>query len=160
MENLLTYAEEQYAFVRDARNVLMTYCKTIANRDFLKEHGSFGRGGSIRNILVHIANTYEFWIGKWGLKKDQIFTEYGTKQTIEDVIDLFDNIDLLVFEFIRLLGRPDFNEIYFEINGVKNTVKSLQVFSHVITHEFHHKGQILSLSRHWGYTPVDTDIMR
>ncbi|MCB0535444.1 MAG: hypothetical protein KDD14_24780 [Saprospiraceae bacterium] len=36
----------------------------------------------------------------------------------------------------------------------------LRLFTHIVTHEFHHKGQILSLSRHLGYTPVDTDIMR
>jgi uncharacterized damage-inducible protein DinB len=39
-------------------------------------------------------------------------------------------------------------------------VDGFKLFTHTITHEFHHKGQILTLSRQLGYTPVDTDIMR
>ena len=36
----------------------------------------------------------------------------------------------------------------------------LQLFTHTITHEFHHKGQVLSMSRLLGYVPVDTDVIR
>ena len=36
----------------------------------------------------------------------------------------------------------------------------LELFTHVLTHEFHHKGQILVLGRAWGYEPVDTDVLR
>ncbi|WP_423227985.1 DinB family protein [Sabulibacter ruber] len=30
----------------------------------------------------------------------------------------------------------------------------------MITHEFHHKGQIPSLGRHLGFVPDDTDVVR
>ena len=36
----------------------------------------------------------------------------------------------------------------------------LQLFTHTITHEFHHKGQVMSMSRLLGYVPVDADIIR
>ena len=157
---IVSYTNQQYGFVRDARKVLLNYCKTIADLDFVKENPSFGRGGSIRNLLVHIANTYEFWVGKWGLQKDLPFTAYSDNHSVDDITTLFAGIDQLMAQFIDLLGKPSFREIEYEINGKKNTVSPLQLFSHVITHEFHHKGQILSLSRHWGYTPIDTDIIR
>ncbi|MCB0624495.1 MAG: hypothetical protein KDC43_11415, partial [Saprospiraceae bacterium] len=38
--------------------------------------------------------------------------------------------------------------------------EAFRLFTHVVTHEFHHKGQILSLTRHLGFVPVDTDVMR
>ncbi|MBD0332653.1 MAG: DinB family protein [Chitinophagaceae bacterium] len=160
METIFTVAKEQYGFVRDAREALLHYCKTISSNDLLKENSSFGRGGSIRNLLVHIANTYEFWIGKWALGKNVVFTNYDSKQNIGGIIDLFDSIDVLMVEFIESLRRPEIKGINYEINGIKNTTEPFKLFSHVITHEFHHKGQILSLSRHLGYTPIDTDIMR
>jgi uncharacterized damage-inducible protein DinB len=50
--------------------------------------------------------------------------------------------------------------IHFIINGRNETATPLQLFTHVITHEFHHKGQILSRCRQLGYVPVDTDILR
>ena len=158
MEPVSKYAMEQYEFVRASRNVLVDYCKTISPGDFLNAHSSFGRGDSIRNLLTHIANTYEFWIAKHGLNRPVVFTAYDSIQSIDDVIDLFNVVDKIMFEFMGLLEIK--KQIDFEISGIKSTTTAFKLFTHVITHEFHHKGQILSLSRHLGYTPVDTDIMR
>ena len=160
MESSFKYFEEQYELIRDARKVLFDYCKTISSNDFLKENSSFGRGGSIRNLLTHIANTYEFWIAKHGLGKAISFTPYDSVQSLNDVIELFTKIDTMIVEFIESMEKEEKKEIVFEINGVKNRATPFKLFTHVITHEFHHKGQILSISRQLGYTPVDTDIMR
>ena len=154
------FCKEQYELVRESRAVLFNYCKTISGTNFVSENNSFGRGGSIRNLLVHIANTYEFWIGKHGLKNNIIFTTYTSQETIYDVIKLFVFIDTIMNEFIGLIEKNGNQSIAYEINGEKNTSDAFKLFTHVITHEFHHKGQILSLSRHLGYIPVDTDIMR
>ena len=126
---------------------------------FTSTHSSFGRGGSIRNLIVHIATTYQFWIGQEFLKKEMVFTEYTSITGMEDVVRLFNSVDLLMEEFFseaENLGRDDIKP------GIKeeNTLYAFKLFTHVITHEFHHKGQILSLSRQLGYIPVDTDIMR
>lgn len=160
MELVFKYAKEQYELVRESRKVLFNYCQTISAVDFLKENSSFGRGGSIRNLLVHIANTYEFWIAKWGLNKNIVFIPYDSKQHINDIIDLFNVVDSIMYEFMESFEKPEIKQISYEINGTKNSTSPFKLLTHVITHEFHHKGQILSLGRHWGYTPIDTDIMR
>ena len=160
MVNGLNFCKAQYEFVRESRAVLFNYCETMSESHLLSENNLFGRGGSIRNLLVHIANTYEFWIEKNALNKDVIFTTYNSKETITDIIELFDTVDNFMYELIALLEKQEDKQIQYEINGIKNTSTLFKLFSHVITHEFHHKGQILSLSRHLGYTPVDTDIMR
>ena len=85
---------------------------------------------------------------------------YDSKQSVTDIIELFDGVDNMMYEFIKLFENPGAKEIYYDIDGVKNSASLLKLFTHVITHEFHHKGQILSISRHLGYTPVDTDIIR
>jgi uncharacterized damage-inducible protein DinB len=154
------YCKEQYEYVRDSRGVLLEYCKTISSNDLLGENHSFGRGGSIRNLLVHIANTYEFWIASCALKKTVVFTKYESIENIYDIIRLFDLVDNLMYELIALLEKEENKQIHYEINGIQNSADAFKLFSHLITHEFHHKGQILSLSRHFGYVPVDTDIMR
>jgi uncharacterized damage-inducible protein DinB len=153
------YLQKQYNLVLESRSVLFDYCKTIKNEDFTNENSSFGRGGSIRNLLVHIANTYEFWIANISLKKSIVFSPYENYQTIEDVIKLFLSIDNFMNDFFELTEKSD-NEIQYERNGKATTTEPFKIFTHVITHEYHHKGQILSLSRHLGYIPVDTDIMR
>lgn len=151
---------KQYEFIKEARTVLLEYCKTIPPEEFIIEHGTFGRGGSIRNLLVHIANTYQFWIGNKALKKDISFTAYDSIENIDQVRHVFEEVDLLLREFIHMAEAPENQWITYEINGLIAEVEPLKLFTHVITHEFHHKGQILSIGRLMGHIPVDTDIMR
>ena len=158
MESGFNFCKQQYEFVRESRAVLFNYCKTISEKHFITENNLFGRGGSIRNLLVHIANTYEFWIAQQSLNHEVIFSTYDSKKTVTDIVELFDVVDIFMNEFISLIAENKL--IGYKVNEIKNTAAPFRLFSHVITHEFHHKGQILSLSRHLGYLPVDTDIMR
>ena len=160
MNSDLHYSRQQYELVLESRTSLLDYCKTISPPDFLSTNSSFGRGGTIRNLLVHIANTYEFWIGKNALKMNVVFTKYKSVNKVEEVIALFSRADILLFEFIEKVAESRIQLVEYEINGNKSVVEPLKLFTHVITHEFHHKGQILSMSRHLGYTPVDTDIIK
>lgn len=160
MTTTASYFKSQYQLVQNSRQVLFEYCQTISNDNFVNENSSFGRGGSIRNLLVHIANAYEFWIIKNALKKDIVPTAYASKSTLEDVKPLFDTIDLEVNNFIDQFKGTEFIKLEFDIYDTQRIITPFELYTHVITHEFHHKGQILSLSRHLGYTPVDTDVIR
>lgn len=158
MTSILKYTEEQYELVKSSRNVLFDFCSIISPEDFVNQNTSFGRGGSMRNLLVHIANTYEYWIANLVLKNNILYSKYEDNTDISDVIKLFSHVDAFMNAFI--INIESFNDVQYEIQNVKSTASSLKLFTHVITHEYHHKGQILSLSRHLNYIPVDTDIMR
>ncbi len=160
MTLLSEYAREQYELIKASRHVLLEYGSTIAPQHLLHSNASFGRGGSIRNLLVHIANVYESWIGQQALKKEIAFTTYESKQSITDIRSLFDTIDAMMEEFIKKMDSPDMQNITYEFNTEQRLSSAFSIFTHVITHEFHHKGQIFSMSRQLGYTPVDTDIIR
>ncbi len=151
--------QKQYDLVRSSRKVLLEYCQTISVEDFLTENSSFGIG-SIRNLLVHIGTTYEFWIGKHALNKDIHITEYNSVKNALEAVDLFLHIDSLVEQFIKVYSEIYLTDIELNINDKKVDINPFTLFTHVITHEFHHKGQILSLSRHLGYLPIDTDVIR
>ena len=153
------YFQHQYEFVKSSRKVLLEYCKTLSGEDFLIENSTFGRG-SVRNLLVHIGNTYEFWIGRESLKKNIKFTEYNSVKNVIEAEVFFSSIDSLLEEFINVYHEKDMIDIEIDLHGKVIVATPLKLFTHVITHEFHHKGQILSLSRHLGYVPVDTDVMR
>jgi uncharacterized damage-inducible protein DinB len=152
------YQQKQYNLVLESRNILFDYCRTIREEDFINQNSSFGRGGSMRNLLVHIANIYEYWIANTTLKMNKIYSQYEDYKNIDDIINLFAAVNGFMNEFLEFEKSSD--QIEFERNGIKTTAEPLTIFTHVITHEFHHKGQILSLSRHLGYTPIDTDIIR
>ncbi len=159
MQLVSTFTSKQYQLVKGSRETLLGYCKTIAPEKFIEESPLFGRGGSIRNLLVHVNNTYQFWIQQVALGGKAKYTSHEDIRTIEDAINMFELVDKLMEEFIQAIdSMPE--ELVYEEDGEKNIIRPFDVYSHVITHEYHHKGQIVSLSRHLGYTPIDTDIMK
>lgn len=149
----------QYNLVKSSRQVLLDYCERISETDFVRENSSFG-SGSIRNLLVHIGNTYEFWIGRHALNLKMDFKEYKTVKNTSEAKEFFLTIDALIIRFIDVYSGELLEDLTFELNGRQVRASPFKLFTHVITHEFHHKGQILSLSRYLGYIPVDTDIIR
>ena len=153
------FFKAQYELVLSARKVLLGYCAAVAPEHFVEEYSTFG-GGSIRNLLVHNANTYQWWIGRHALQTDFGFTEYDSIINIEQTISLFQSVDSFMEKFFERFGNHPLEPVTVSLREHTFLSTPLELFTHVITHEFHHKGQILSLSRHLGYVPIDTDIIR
>jgi uncharacterized damage-inducible protein DinB len=153
------YARSQYEFVLSSRKSLLGFCSTLKTEDLLRENGNFGKG-SIRNLLVHCVNTYDFWIGECALGIVSIQIEPVTINSMDEIVLLYQKVDAMMHQFFNAVQHREQLDFTFFLGGEETTEPGLKLFSHVITHEYHHKGQILSMSRHLGYTPVDTDIMR
>ncbi|TKC12177.1 damage-inducible protein DinB [Pedobacter polaris] len=151
--------KQQYELVLSSRNTLIEYLKTIRKSDLLTENSSFGRG-SIRNLLVHICDTYASWIGQRALGKEILIFEFNNFKNIEECLAYFRSIDIYIADFIVKFENDYNRPIEIIKNGEVSLISPLTLFTHVITHEFHHKGQIMSLSRHLNYIPVDADIIR
>lgn len=158
--SLSDYSKEQYVYVKEARHFLLDYCKTISPEHLTFENPGFGHGGSIRNVLVHVADCYQSWISHRILKRPFTSFQFQDYNHIEGIENLFSLVDEFMEHYFDFLINNESINIEFVKDGVKQSVTSFKIYSHVITHEFHHKGQILSMSRQLGYTPVDTDIMQ
>jgi len=136
--------------------VLLEYCESIKAEDLLKQHPSFANA-SMQYLLLHMANCYFFWLGEVALKKKMEYLDYQTVHSLAAIRTQFETVNHLVNKFLN----TDWPEaIPYEIRGALGTTTPLKLFTHVITHEYHHKGQLLSMSRFMGYTPVDTDVLR
>ncbi len=153
--------KQQYELLKSSRQVLFAYCESIAPSDLAKEMEGFGHG-SIRNLLTHIANVYIHWLQNFALSRT---TAYNDKDTITDmkgIRQVFDRSDQCVDEFIKHYADQLDKPLTSVIPGKDKslTTTPLTLFTHTLTHEFHHKGQIVSMSRQLGYIPVDTDMIR
>jgi uncharacterized damage-inducible protein DinB len=75
---------------------------------------------------------------------------------------VFEQVDALMEVFISHSKERWQTPSKMPVRGESNPLllTPLELFTHVITHEFHHKGQVLTMSRLLGYTPVDTDVVR
>jgi uncharacterized damage-inducible protein DinB len=151
---------EQYESVKGSRDQLLRYCSTISPVHLVQSVEHFGHS-SIRNHLVHVANASSYWLGDFALGKSVTYGKADSHQTLEEISLLYNQSDLLMAEFFEAF--PDNSKtIEGWVKWVKKDLRTtpLQLYTHVVTHFFHHKGQILTMSRQLGYTPIDMDVIR
>ena len=151
---------EQYKLVQSARGVLLGYLGTIPFKKLHTPVDAFNNK-SVCYLLHHSVLTYLSWLNEFALKVPLIMTDETAWETIDDIKTAYTEADDAVYNFLSA-----FDDINTMITGYKKrqnitlTLSVLQLFTHVVTHEFHHKGTILGMTRMLGYASVDTDIIR
>ncbi|HEY3251022.1 MAG TPA: DinB family protein [Ignavibacteria bacterium] len=152
--------KEQYKLIQASREVVLNYCEAIKYEDLTKKIDSFNKA-SIMYLLIHIANTYMFWLKRFAANEEIEYFKEENIKNVNDVRKSFDEVDRYVRDFLNTYtdyNTPVEGEIFWLKKNMTFTVHRL--FTHVITHEFHHKGQVMAMSRLLGYTPPDADVIR
>jgi uncharacterized damage-inducible protein DinB len=149
----------QYDLIRRTREPLFRYCETLSQSDYVKELESFG-GDSIRSLHAHVADCYRVWLGKRALGTSLSEIRPESINDVQEMREAFRRIDDLVLEFLnQFIGKWD-NTIHVSFEkGGSAEISALWLFTHTITHEFHHKGQIVKIGRQLGIIPPDTDLI-
>jgi uncharacterized damage-inducible protein DinB len=140
-----------YRLTRQTRQGLFDFLETLPIEVFTREHPDFAYG-SLRNIHAHVAFGYMLWVGVMGLGYKRSSLEVPT-ESINDVAALrarFDAVDAILEEALAKFDDPD---VMFTRQYRDETLQLTQrwVIFRPITHEFHHKGQLLALARVLGH---------
>lgn len=151
-----------YGWVRRSREVLFGYCASLPPEIYTQERPDFAFG-SIRNLHVHVADCYLWWLGSVGMGHPETDLKGADFPNVSTARAAFEGVDRLVEEALDSFNRLD--EVYVWTHprkGWKASVSQRWLLMHPITHEFHHKGQITALGRVLGH-PVpgsyDTDLV-
>ncbi|MBI5812294.1 MAG: DinB family protein [Deinococcota bacterium] len=147
-----------YSWVRRTRAQVLDFCQGLPLEVYTREHPDFGFG-SLRNLHAHVAECYLWWVGNVGLGNASLAVQGQDIPDVPAMRRLFDQVDATVEEAFQKFTRLD--EVYewtHPIRGWRMSVSQRWLLMHPITHEFHHKGQMMTLARIWGYTmPPETD---
>ncbi|TWR25127.1 DUF664 domain-containing protein [Mucilaginibacter pallidiroseus] len=151
----------QYQFVKGSREALLNYCVTLSPEHLNQPVAEFNNR-SIGFLLTHVANVYLHWIDAIAQNKQPHYFDDNAVHSVASLKQSLDLADVSVNDFLQYHKDNLETPAQYTIPARNQTheLSPLQIFTHVTTHEFHHKGQILSMSRILGYTPVDTDIIR
>lgn len=150
----------QYELIKGSREVVLNYLEAEVKQDMLKTLETFN-DKNIVYLMVHIANTYIAWAGNFALGMERPFYEDKNISSPEQLRAIFDEVNLVMEQFISKYTELPLTAV----KGYKWADKYIEtdaysIFTHVITHEFHHKGQMMTMSRLLGHLPPDTDVMR
>ncbi|MEJ2903603.1 DinB family protein [Pedobacter panaciterrae] len=150
---------QQYVLVKSSRTVVLDFLETQLKEEVFSPLDQFN-GFSPGKMLLHIAGVYCHWIGNFSLKLNiDTYQDYNVS-SFRVLRTLFEEADSLILTYIDEFGNNPNQVISGIISGKKMEATTLEVFTHVLTHEFHHKGQIMIMCRLLGHTPPDTDIIR
>jgi uncharacterized damage-inducible protein DinB len=138
--------------------LLLDHLSTIPAGDYAKEVPGFGFP-TIRAQVVHILNCEGFWIHTLQTLPfvDQ---DPAACPTVSDGRVLQREVSLKTVNYLSALSEQHLNagtELHFSDGDTAIRTPAL-VLHHVLTHAFHHKGQIVSMCRILGYPAPDTDL--
>ncbi|ULH16188.1 DinB family protein [Deinococcus sp. KNUC1210] len=151
-----------YRLVQGSRERVFAWAEQLPPQVYTAEHPEFAYG-SLRNIQAHIADCYLNWVGVSGLgmAHEQIGLASDSLYDVAAMRDRFHQVDDVLsraLDSFSALDEP------LEIQWREGTLPVTRrwLLLHPITHEFHHKGQLLALGRVLGhpYPPgPDTDLL-
>jgi len=152
---------EVYGWVRETRKGLLEWCGSLPADVYLQERREFG-WGSIRNTLVHAADCYRFWLAEEALGREVDRFEPRGYPDAPSAFALFKEVDDIVAAFVAKfpgeeLSRPLSRRVRWRPDPL--VISPLWLLAHTVTHEFHHKGQIVAIARQMGYEPPNTDVL-
>jgi uncharacterized damage-inducible protein DinB len=142
------------------RRELLSFLATLPAEVLTSSFPEYGQG-SVLSTLTHVADCYGGWVGRTLLEEHWAFAETPNDKTPDDLPALterFAGVDALLERALvcpRMLTGDVFP--YTRDSGEVRQVSPRWLVLHPITHEFHHKGQVVTLLRKLGH-PVTVDL--
>lgn len=149
-----------YRLVQGSRERVFGWAQSLPPEVYTTERPDFAYG-SIRNIQAHVADCYLAWVGERGLGLS--VPEVGAAQLpdVQVMRRRYAEVDGVVERALDKFTEMD-APLLIPHGDSTLEVTRRWLLLHPITHEFHHKGQLLALGRVLGhpYPPgPDTDLL-
>jgi uncharacterized damage-inducible protein DinB len=141
-------------------DLALDHISTIPTNDYAREVSGFGFR-TLREQTIHIFNCEGFWVHTLqGLRyANRTFEDCPA---VADVRLLQKEVKQSTHAYLSTLTNQQLNadaELHFPDGDVAVRTPAL-VLHHVLTHAFHHKGQIVAMCRALGHPAPDTDLNR
>lgn len=149
--------EKQYGLIRGARQVVLEFLDGLPPSVLRADVPHFGHRTILRTY-THVAASYQYWFdhvvfGRASRDFSVIADEDPEHLAMTEVRAMFATADGLVREFVDRFGEQWETPLSLRVFWTDQPLALAPAFllTHVETHEFHHKGQILTMARQLGY---------
>jgi uncharacterized damage-inducible protein DinB len=139
-------------------DLVLDHLSTIPANDYVREVSGFGFP-TLREQMIHVFNCEGFWV-------HMLQSLRYPDRTLEDCPLLADvrrlqkEVSHSTRAYLSALSNEQLNadaELRFSDGDVSLRTPAF-VLHHVLTHAFHHKGQIVAMCRALGHPAPDTDL--
>jgi uncharacterized damage-inducible protein DinB len=138
--------------------ILFRHAELLPNEAFVRQLDGFGFP-SVRDQLLHIAICEDFWVT---IANGREFVEWDHQcyQDASTIFAAYQPVAARTREWINSLTAQELLQprtVTFSL-GSSAQVAPAPMLHHVLTHGFHHKGQIVAMCRILGYPAPETDL--
>ena len=152
--------QKQYALVQKSRETVFAFIETTVGNDLTVPVAAY-QNQDIRHLLVHNADCYLHWLAYMALEQSVNWPNEGDFNNMIDIRALYRQVDDAMAVFlVKFQNSMDVTVNNARTQNDKLNATPLMIFTHVITHEFHHKGQVMAMCRQLGYPPPETDVYK
>ncbi|HLY42415.1 MAG TPA: DinB family protein [Terracidiphilus sp.] len=147
-----------HSWTHSSLSLLLDHLSTIRPIDYVKELPSFGFP-TLQKQVIHIFNCEGFWIHTLE-GRSYVDRSPADCPSIADARRLQSEVIRGTQAYLSVLTEQQLNtstELHFSDGDSAGRTPAL-ILHHLLTHAFHHKGQIVAMCRELGFPAPDTDL--
>jgi uncharacterized damage-inducible protein DinB len=146
--------------MHDRLDFLLLHIATVPDELLRRPLPGFGHA-SVYGQLIHILNCEEYWIH---VLQNRTFADANEDAypTVEALRSAAGRVRAATQNYVRTLSEEQLNTTLATrpVDWGGELRSPAFILLHVITHAFHHKGQIVAMLRILGYPAPDTDLQQ
>ena len=157
----MTLADVQFLFAYNAwaNDRMFTTLVALSDEQFTRSLG--GSFPTIRDTAAHLVSAEWTWVRRWKGTSPRSFPEWASNATAATLREHLTEIEQQRASHLESLTDEDLGRTlsFTRFNGEESSLPFGQSLQHVVNHSTYHRGQIVTLLRQVGVTPVSTDLL-
>lgn len=150
---------ELYGYNRWANARSLQASSAVSPADFTKEVG--GSFASLRGTLAHMYGAEWIWLERWRGISPRSLPFSLDFPDVETIRTRWQDVEREQKEFLDALDPARLAQVisYVNLKGETFAYPLRRILQHVVNHSSYHRGQIATLLRQLGATPLSTDLL-
>jgi len=155
----LEMIRDLYSYNRWANARSLEGASAVSSADFTKEVG--GSFASLRGTLAHVYGAEWIWLERWRGTSPRKLPFSLDFPDVETIRSRWQDVEREQKEFLDSLDAGRLAEVisYVNLKGETFAYPLRRMLQHVVNHSTYHRGQVATLLRQLGATPLSTDLL-
>ena len=157
--NRITEIRELYAFNRWANQRMLDALAALSAEEFSRDLKS--SHPSVRDTVLHVMASEWVWLSRWlGTSPGGMPPEWSSF-TLPQIAAAWEDLYRAQQSFLEKLSDADLDRVvdYRNLKGEAYSNVLWQLLRHMVNHSSYHRGQVTTMLRQLGHTPVATDLV-